>query len=83
MVTKKALLSRIGALESRIGAQEREILSLKEGIGSLNEAILKEKEKESKAAEMKGGDQRKGWPRGFGDFRASHPFRPDQGRKEE
>lgn len=80
MVTKRKLLEMLGSMGMALSRQEREIESLKARIGAL------EKERESKAdmaeARRKTAEGQKKAMMGFGDFRASHPFRPDQGRKE-
>lgn len=81
MVTRRKMLRMMGELEARVAGQASEINNLRREIEALRKGIDGAKgnsaEPVGKAAEA----QRKAMM-GFGDFRASHPFRPDQGRKE-
>lgn len=81
MVTRRKMLRMIGELEARVAGQASEISGLRREVAALRKEIDGAKcnsaEPGGKAAE----GQRKAMM-GFGDFRASHPFRPDQGRKE-
>lgn len=80
MVTKRKILRMMGELEARVAEQTSEISALKSEIAELRKG-RGGKGGMAKAREKAAEGQRKAMM-GFGDFRASHPFRPDQGRKE-
>lgn len=77
MVSKRRILMMMGELEARVAEQSSEISALRKEI----EGMRKEERTDTAPARERASDaQRRSI--GFGDFRASHPFRPDQGRKE-
>lgn len=79
MVTRKRILMMMGELEARIASQASEISELRKEIAELRKSKESSNPAETRKSAAEG--QKKAMM-GFGDFRASHPFRPDQGRKE-
>lgn len=86
MVTKRKLLAMIEAQSGRIAGLEGENASLRDGLNALRERVsCLERRNDNNGARAQGDERAqaaKAWIKRSGDFRASHPFRPDQGRKD-